>query len=50
MPVEANNALIAWIYGQMAKGEIQALLDHLTDDIAWTHLIDPAHRPLWQHA
>lgn len=41
MPAAANKALIAHIYGEMARGDIQSLLEHLTDDIEWTHQIDP---------
>lgn len=41
MPAETNKALIAHIYSEMARGELQVLLDNLTDDIEWTHQIDP---------
>ncbi len=41
MTAEANKALIAHIYGEMAKGEIQVLLDNLDEDVEWTHQIDP---------
>lgn len=41
MPATANKALIAHIYAEMAKGDIQSLLSHLADDIEWTHQIDP---------
>ncbi len=40
MSAQANKDLILKIYGAMATGEIQPLLDNLTDDIAWTHQID----------
>lgn len=40
MPATENKALIAWIYGEMAKGGIQPLLDNLCDDVEWTHQID----------
>jgi len=41
MPAAENKALIAQIYAAMGKGEIQPLLDHLCDDVEWTHQIDP---------
>ncbi len=41
MPAAENKALIAQIYAAMGKGEIQPLLDHLCEDVEWTHQIDP---------
>ncbi|MFT3810308.1 MAG: nuclear transport factor 2 family protein [Micropepsaceae bacterium] len=41
MSAQAHKDLISAIYGRMAAGEIDVLLENLTDDIEWTHQINP---------